>query len=86
MRTMDACDRAWDRKVDPLLDAEPGGVDHQDGARTIGIRAFERVGVRVCEGVTRRAELESDEVVESVPAIGRGRESQPVPGRDGAHR
>ena len=83
---MDARDRAGYGQVDGFLDPEPRRVDHEHGAWPVSAGSFEGVRVGVFEGVSDWAQLEPDEVVESVPAVGGGGEPEPVAGRDCAHR
>ena len=72
-------------QIDRVLHAEPGWVNDEHRARPVSAGPFEGVRVCVFERVPDRTELEPDEVVESVAAVRRGGESEPVPGGDGAH-
>ena len=82
---MDARDGARYGQVDVFLDPEPRRVNHEDRAWPVGTRSFEGVRVGVFEGVSNWPKLESDEVVESVSAVGGGGEPEPVSGGDCAN-
>lgn len=83
--SVDCSDGAGDREVEVGLDAEPCRVDVEDRLWPVGRGSFEGVGVGVLEGVPDGAELESDQVIQAVAAVGRGGEPEPGAGGNGAY-
>ena len=84
-RAVDRRDRAGHGQVDVLLTCRNlVGWTTRTGRGRSGPAPSRVSGLGGVEGVPDRTELESDEVVESVAAVGRGGEPEPVAGGDGA--